>query len=1251
MKGSFSSYGIPGLEPERRAMLSQSFFDNPYEFAGLADLPEDDEFLKQTFIDLRNWLGCRTLLSTEEELAEVMFALIRVAQSDYEDGSYWPCVKERLGLVSLVPQDQERLGDWFRRGLNRFNYFVPKPKKSQKHLTPILIHAGVPRGSLEGLIQFVTSQLERHGNWLADPAESAPDLIRQLVRGYTGPLLHRNVRRILRSKRRGAAELWSSLARVILAPADSPESEEALRLLPPGVNPKTVREAVRRNATSTTYRQTSRPPQLRYDPDTGSVRLRVHRGSAEDWDLQAGECRYNWDSLPDGASAEFFDPLPEDISIRPLNSEHGIRREFSPRPAEWPGLWFRASTGNLEQGTAIDGSGVEPGRWFVLFEGTPDQPGDAVPKPLNWAFFGSENWSAWEVDVPARSKTQQRFVWKVGENEFSVPLARRPGPSVRISDPILYASSQEGDRLAVYGECPVVTLDRDRPYGAQLWRRMGDRWEPGRKLELCPDQQMLLTLELAGLYRLRETQGMGRILAEFAFVPGLKVKGPTIRSELAHVEVEADAQAGTIRSTADCGGTKVHCLRPGVWHASISTVEPQLTTVWNWRDQETPDLLFRWVIPGFRWTIMGLKGEIPKWTRELIVVDEARVTHEAAQLEIHIPEGSDLRINGEIAILKPGIAGLRAMRSLNAYSGLIRLTHHDTDHDAVLTTRRPILERFEVEFDETAVIASWQPTPPGGTVLLAWDPLSLTESPKVVQLTEAELREPGEWVGTWEALPQSDNIAVALARRHSSSGLSLGPSTYVPAIDRLDRRKAKVWLCERPNGRSGEITRLWSRLAFDIQVDLLSPKPRAEIDIAARLKEIQQGGPLPLRQILAFASALATSPLLRVADKEWVRRYAEEIRQRANSPTMLESWVECAYSVTEKDDATGVGQLLRNGIHPGWAQPECLPYRPSLLDSLTLPLKYYRDLSLISTASSQVTCITSDFDLSTVHGPTRDDRLRAAKRVRNFHQIWELPSPELFLPWRSGAVTVPDREPHRYHELNFKRPAGEGEDHFLEELGLNFLEIDGTDPKRGGKFELTWDPGENGWTIEARWNNRFTRPWSTGTTPLLCPYTDPLRLAERIGLRDLLVHWAPKTTSLKETQQLLPTDPIDEFLKREPASAALHSFVLEPPQVAERLLQGVSIRIATDRPIHDTVHTAWRISWVDRLAARRGTDKLFGPGGLRSIEKSQYLGALAVMLEREEGLMVRTLALVELLIRTLYDGGIGFAGKFAIKPR
>jgi hypothetical protein len=365
---------------------------------------------------------------------------------------------------------------------------------------------------------------------------------------------------------------------------------------------------------------------------------------------------------------------------------------------------------------------------------------------------------------------------------------------------------------------------------------------------------------------------------------------------------------------------------------------------------------------------------------------------------------------------------------------------------------------------------------------------------------------------------------------------------------------------------------------------------------------------------------------------------------------MFENWVESAYPDNVEDDAPGVGWLLRNGIHPGWAHGNCLPDRADLLDSLTIPLKYYRDLWLISPCSRDTPGTTLRGGAVVARTPSRDDRVRAAKRVLSFHRIWGLPSPDSLLPWRSGVVRVPDRDPRCSHELVFKLPGGE--DEFLDELGLNVLMIDGYDPQRREKFALTWEPGDNnGWAVEPCSHHRIGRGWRTGTSPLLVPHADPRRLAERLELRDLLVRWAPETAISKEVRDILPVEPIDRFLKNEPATGGLHALVLDPPPCVERSLHGAAILVPLDRPIPEAVRAAWRISWVDRLAARLGPGRLFGPSGVLPVDRAGYLGALAMMLELDEGLMTRTLALAELLVRTLYDGGIGFAGKYMTGTR
>jgi hypothetical protein len=245
------------------------------------------------------------------------------------------------------------------------------------------------------------------------------------------------------------------------------------------------------------------------------------------------------------------------------------------------------------------------------------------------------------------------------------------------------------------------------------------------------------------------------------------------------------------------------------------------------------------------------------------------------------------------------------------------------------------------------------------------------------------------------------------------------------------------------------------------------------------------------------------------------------------------------------------------------------------------------------------------------------------------------------------VVRVPDRESRRSRQIAFRRPIVDGEARFLEELGLNLLMIRGSDPSCNETFVLTWKPeSRSGWTVVPRSPHRIGRAWSTGDRPLVTPALDALRLADQIALRESLPGWISKTEATEEVRDLLPAGAIDRFLKSDPPTAALHALILDPPPFVENPLHGVKVRVPSWRPIPDLVQAAWRVAWVDRLAATLGPVRLFGPAGMLPVDRASHLNALAVMLEFDEELMIRMLALAELLIRTLYDGGIGFAATY-----
>src|SRR5581483_8914295 len=144
------------MPPEITRLLIEGFAANAYDLAGLADIEDDgavlDCCLRCVADALRVGGGCG--LFRQQDLAAVVYALVRVAQEDYGDdtsGGYWPHLSGRLGAVlgrpvRLAPPECGRLGTWFCDGLERFGYVVPPG--GQTNLGPILWHAGCPRHQL-----------------------------------------------------------------------------------------------------------------------------------------------------------------------------------------------------------------------------------------------------------------------------------------------------------------------------------------------------------------------------------------------------------------------------------------------------------------------------------------------------------------------------------------------------------------------------------------------------------------------------------------------------------------------------------------------------------------------------------------------------------------------------------------------------------------------------------------------------------------------------------------------------------------------------------------------------------------------------------------------------------------------------------------------------------------------------------------------------------------------------------------------
>jgi hypothetical protein len=1190
-----------------------------------------------------------------------VFALIKVAQVDYDDGTFWPHLGNRLGLT-LDQRRQSELGEWFRKGLKLFGYYVPDRACGLSYLTPILIHAGIPRSSLPGLVQFIDHVLHDQGDEFAAQAGNDPTLIAEVAEAYTGPL-HKNVRRLFACRLRGVAELWAAIALAVGAKSDPIGLDEAIRQLPAAFDPDAVRDSLRNvGGEVLSAPPRFRIPCLKYDPRTGAVFLWLPGGEPADWSIEPDGTRLAWEPGKDGIVGEFLIPLPESVVLKPRRGIEALTRTFVTRPEHWDGIWFDARTGMLEQGTVIDRSGLDPATWYVLFEGTPDRPGTARRLPLNWTSSeAAKAWTAWEVEVPARSHDLTEFCWTVGTNRFFVPLGRRPSSVVRLADkPMVGAAIGARTRIPVFATMPRILLDRDQVMRVRL-NRIGANATTGPWIDLLPDRPTEVPARDGGIYEIRERTDARRTLLEFALLPGLSMSGPAPGRDAKHAVLvfSADPASGRLELEPDCNSASARRIATRTWEIISSSVDPWIVLRPAWSVPGIPDLTLQIPVPGLRWRIKGLTHQGGLWTRELLIVDRKRLTESDAQLELQAPAGIEVSINGQPARLQDGQWGQYGHRSLTAYLGdaEVRIGCCGQDHDAVLITSRPILDCFNLEFDDIHVIAGWRgPQVPSGMVLLAWDPLHPAERPVSIRLTDDQLMDPGEWDGTWDDLPNAEFVALTMAAPHAATGFGLAPY-YVLAADRCVSGRPLCRLIHHQSTGNGASVE-WARLAFELEDDLLSERFGARIDLAQRLDLLQSMGRLPLEKLLEFGGELERAPILRTVRKEWTRLTRQELLRCLGRPQMITAWVDYVNGLGIEDDGAGIGALIRAGLNPGWINPSLLvPIPDAQLDSLHHALRYFRDLWLIGTTRADAEAQGVSCPAAAEHEAFRELQAAAARKVLNFHKCWDLPWPGLALPLLKGTVRTSDCFRKHRHEVSFK-PIVTGfglqtTQRFQEELGLRKLNLEGFSDD-GRRYALKWEnePGR-GWTVE--WHHdrprRLLFCCHPGNGPLDVSPWEAATLANSLGFKDRLIEWAGDARApipLEGPISAHNVGVLGPILKRDPISRSLHALIFDPPSIVNKRLFGTSLSVAAGTEVPEVARLAWGVAWLDRATAHdsKTTSEL---GSYSGLSRDDICQVLSSALELWDVLMVRCLALAEYVWWALYGGGLGMAAKFDVK--
>lgn len=1261
------------------AALLEALEQNEFDIAGLADFCADsrcvDDCLRQLYQIIRR--NREPIADDKKLLAQVLVGMVYVARNDYAaDGhqEYWPFLFRRIREAAFAdpdkfwgdavagPQHQSLLGRWFLVALDAFDYSVPD--EGQKYVGPIVFHAGMPYASLPRVLTVIAAACDQFGSQVITlPADIRSGLV-------TNHFLHRNVERLLASNLQGAAQLWSCLARVVLAWKTVGECSNELEQLPLALDPDEVRAALPTESESPRVSR-SALPQLRYDPETGEIRLTfINCDTSANWRVTSsnGPLDLSWCHTHVGLTAEFAGPLPQDIAVEPSNSRTGVGRTFSAYPSDWPGFWFHAHNGNLEDGRTIDASGLASGRWYVIFEGTPTKC--SVPfiaqVPLKWSWFTKHTrWTAWEVDVPPRTADCPDLVWHVDDNSFSIPLARRPGPRVEfVSKTPERAFQPDGSQFDVFESAPTVILKRDSATSVQLLRVTTESVAVIGRLDLQPEKPTPLPVSDPGVYQLRESRGVGRTLLRFAIVPGFQIEGPRYDAgrSLVSIAISADEQAGSVY----CEDGVDVSLNGHTWTIQSSTIEPFVKAHWRWGIGDIPTLEFRWPIEALRWRVTQTGGAEVRWTRESIFVSPKAVATYDTQLEIQFPITSDLTINGEIyeGKLQSGPSGSMVMLSLLPFGNAIELLHDGRQYTAVFKSEQPLLDSLDATADAGSVTVSWQTSMClSGAAIVAWDPSDLLSSPKTFNLKEADLLL-GEWHGVCAQLPGSEWTAISLAR---SSGGFFQRLLQMAVFPSEEMEPASLLL----HRRTGTVTKYvkkatsWAEFLHHVSLKRLHRKEAVFEKVRKRLLVLSSAGKIEICDLLKVTRSLQ---LL-------LNENASSDRDRQWADVILQAMLRVLHRLAKQNPLRAISQgpsglndlaaFLNLGLPLGQAFPfRWISDREPLPEDEAYPFRYIRDLWLIGKCRS---VLESQLKEKGGSLPTDYDDLRegAVRGVLEFHKQYDLPSIFSFLPLASRTATVIKSDHGHRHSFALPSQSVPCEMELRDALGLSDLALDCQATcddqfferrgRSGGSrkgvsslnstYSLYWCSDERRWVIE-----------NMDSSPPTCCYTnhqplvvDPLQseaLANNV-LRDVFNKWADS--------EVIPAGGIHDFeflgyfrhrLISDEVSGRLHTELLQPTTVENKELYGRIVQVVAKPGLSELATIAWQLAWIERITAWEGLDHVFEDATDRFLVQRDFLQGLARALKLWPELMRRSLALAELVYWSLYRGGLGEGLRF-----
>ncbi|MDR2168920.1 MAG: hypothetical protein LBP59_02140 [Planctomycetaceae bacterium] len=745
--------------------LIDCFRSNPYGIAGFADFScltkDDKKAISDSLPDAlcsQDALWTRDTLWVQEMLwdrdnpvyfyAVLLYKMIQYAKEHYDEGRFYD---ENFNNIFLK-YDRPELSRLFCDALVTFGYFANIAEifpDSRSHITPYLIHAGIPDNLIDKFIELVAAN--RHYDYRQD-SYSLCEVVKQSS-------VHINIKRIFQLNLAGVDEIWFCLTDMVNAYYKDGDYESYLVELPFGINRDRVITALKNleDKNIELAYKISRPyvkfnPAYRNFTIHSKEEIKFNQESLNYLENNQNNRRYEWTIIkPPNEKLQLDNEDDKD--------KKNITLFFEQDGAKI--MVFDMKTYRLLEPEEIDRKGLLTTKYLIFADKKISLSSvDCGIDSGVWGFygfygavidFGSENHQTQKEHSGTlhfrdlcfnleKEQTITTITFKKNRFDESNVINFIDDTGAHLS-PIMQVEADiagESIYLPLFNSISHVQFSSPKTKEIQLYKYNANnkKWEPHNTIwSDAANGDFYCNSKIEdGIYQIRDKKRSSK-QEIFVVLFGFQKLYEKYNNDNSEFEVAFNLLTNG-KLIDKQHENKKQIDESGNIFFKKATLYPVLALIWEWDDAELGSFTLFFHLRGIRWRILSLQEKNTtqdnyidsidsRWMNNAIIVNKKNTSNKF--IELQLPEKRDIVINrSPIKQIKTINNGGSWDKSLSVYvnsSEDITLTLDDKDIPLVYFAEQSLIENFEWSVNDKIAEIKWEGYTPDNSVLLIWNPL------------------------------------------------------------------------------------------------------------------------------------------------------------------------------------------------------------------------------------------------------------------------------------------------------------------------------------------------------------------------------------------------------------------------------------------------------------------------------------------------------------------------------------------------